>query len=120
MKTSLAICGALAALTLSSPAWALGEYNDGIESACAGHSVEMIVPQDIIQGDKTVSMHPDPDQGRRLSFLEDQRWQCKMRKGSMLFGSTVNGWGGTYRILPELNNDGAVIILSPTVSPNNY
>ena len=43
-----------------------------------------------------------------------------MRKGSMLFGSTVNGWGGTYRILPELNNDGAVIILSPTVSPNNY
>ena len=120
MKTSLAICGALAALTLSSPAWALGEYNDGIESACGGHSVRMIVPNDMIERNQTVSMHPDPEQGRRLSFLDDQRWQCKMRRGSMLFGTIVDGWGGTYRILPELNSEGTVIVLSPTVSPNNY
>ena len=117
MKPVSATFAALAALMTAAPAWALGEYNDGIERACSGHSVEMIVPKEILDGEKTVSMHPDPDLGRRLSFESDQRWQCKMRKGSMLFGSTVDAWGGTYRILPEINDDGAVIVLSPTVSP---
>ena len=117
MKTIFGMSAALAAMMSATPAWALGEYNDGIEQACSGHSVEMIVPKDIIEGEKTVSMHPDPELGRRLAFLGGQRWQCKMRKGSMMFGSTVDGWGGTYRVLPELNDDGAVIVLSPTVSP---
>lgn len=117
MKTRIGMGFALAALMAASPAWALGEYNDGIERACSGHSVEMIVPKDIIDGEKTISMHPDPDLGRRLAFLSNQRWLCKLRKGEMLFGSTIDGWGGTYRVLPELNDDGAVIVLSPTTSP---
>ena len=117
MKSVIRMTAALATITLSAPAWALGEYNDAIERACSGHSVEMIVPKEIIDGEKTISMHPDPDLGRRIAFQSDQRWLCRMRKGSMMFGSTVDGWGGSYRILPELNDDGAVIVLSPTTSP---
>ena len=117
MKLLLRIAVPLALTMTAGPALALGEYNDAIERACSGHSTELIIPQEYLDGEKTISMHPDLDLGRRISFMSDQRWVCKMRKGSMLFGSTVDGWGGSYRVLPELNDEGSVVILSPTSSP---
>ena len=102
---------------ITGPALALGEYNDAIERACSGHSTELVIPKEYLDNEKTITMHPDLDLGRRIAFQSDQRWRCKLRKGSMLFGSTVDGWGGSYRVLPELNDDGAVVILSPTSSP---
>ncbi len=117
MKILLRITVPVALAMAASPALALGEYNAAIERACSGHSTELIIPKEYLDSEKTISMHPDLDLGRRISFMSDQRWICKMRKGSMLFGSTVDGWGGSYRLLPELNDDGAVIIMSPTTSP---
>ena len=117
MKRCLKLAPAILVALASGPAFALGEYNDAIESVCSGHSTEMVIPRDILDGNKTISYHPDPTLGRRVIFDDDQHWACKMHKGSMMFGSAVDGWSGTYRILPELNDDGAVIVLSPTTSP---
>ena len=117
MTVSAGIIATVALAMGTGPAWALGEYNDVIERACSGHSVELTIPIEFLDGEKTISMHPDLELGRRVSFMSDHRWQCKMRKGSMMFGSTVEGWGGTYRVLPEINEDGAIVIMSPTTSP---
>ncbi|MBF0561289.1 MAG: hypothetical protein HQL37_04570 [Alphaproteobacteria bacterium] len=118
MKT-VVLVATLGILTVGpGPAFALGEYNAVIEQACTGHSVETVVPKDILDGEKTIAMHPDPRLGRRITFMSGQRWICKMHKGEMLFGSTVDGWAGDYRMLPEINEDGIVVILSPRTSPS--
>ena len=117
MKKCFILAPAIVVALASRSAFALGEYNDAIESVCSGHSTEIVIPRDILDGNKTISYHPDPEFGRRVIFDDDQHWACKMRKGSMMFGEVVDGWSGTYRILPELNDDGAVVMLSPTTSP---
>ena len=99
------------------PAYGLGEYNDMIESACAGHPTRGLVERWIFETNQTVSMHPDIKHARRIIFMSGQRWLCRMHSGNFVSGATHTGWGGEYRITTEQAGDAVWIILSPTHSP---
>jgi len=99
------------------PAFALGEYNGMVESACAGHSTRALIDRYILDSNRTISMHPDLQHGRRIVFMSGNQWQCRMHSGGFLSGATRSGWGGEYRITTEQSGDSVWIILSPTHSP---